>query len=149
PLLVSASGAPSMASRSATAQPAAWTGQPVRQRNLWADAARRLLRNRLAVFGLAVGGLLVFLAIFGPMLAPSGYNEQHLVKSEVNQPPSLSHPFGTDDFGRDVFSRILYGARTALAVGLVVQGIELLLGATVGALAGYYGGKLDALLMRV
>lgn len=127
----------------------AWAVTRVRQRSLWVDAGRRLMRNRLAVVGLMIVGLLVFLAVFGRVLAPRGYNEQRLVRAEVNQAPSLSHPFGTDDFGRDVFSRILFGARTALAVGLVVQGIELVIGLSIGAAAAYYGGWLDTLLMRI
>jgi ABC-type dipeptide/oligopeptide/nickel transport system permease subunit len=117
--------------------------------SLWTDAFKRLRRNRMAMVGLGIIAALVFVAFFGPSLAPYGYNEQRLVRSEVNQPPGWLHLLGTDDFGRDVFSRILYGARTALSVGVIIVGIDLLVGVTVGALAGYCGGWIDNLFMRL
>jgi len=117
--------------------------------SLWSDAFDRLRRNKMAMLGLAVILLLVVLAMAGPALAPYGYNEQRLIAGEVNRGPGWAHLLGTDDFGRDVFSRILYGARTALAVGVIVVGIELVIGLTVGSLAGYYGAWHDALFMRL
>jgi ABC-type dipeptide/oligopeptide/nickel transport system permease subunit len=125
--------------------------QPVARASvsLWTDAFRRLLRNRMAMVGLGIIAALVIVAFFGPSLAPYGYNEQRLVVGEVNRPPGWPHVLGTDDFGRDVFSRILYGARTALSVGVIIVGIDLLVGVTVGALAGYFGGWVDNLFMRL
>jgi ABC-type dipeptide/oligopeptide/nickel transport system permease subunit len=125
--------------------------QPVAKASasLWTDAFRRLVRNRMAMFGLGIILSLVVLALFGPSLAPYGYNEQRLVIGEVNQSPGWPHVLGTDDFGRDVFSRILYGARTALSVGVIIVGIDLLVGVSVGALAGYFGGWVDNLFMRL
>ena len=101
------------------------------------------------MLGLAVILVLIFLAIAGPAVAPYGYNEQRLIAGEVSRGPEWAHILGTDDLGRDVFSRILYGARTALAVGVIVVGIELVIGLSVGALAGYFGGWLDGLFMRL
>jgi peptide/nickel transport system permease protein len=99
--------------------------------------------------GLAILLLLVFLALFGRALAPYGYNDQRLEAGQVNRPPGWPHLLGTDGLGRDVLSRLLYGARTALGIGLLVVGADLLLGLTIGALAGYRGGWLDDLLMRL
>ena len=117
--------------------------------SLWTDAFKRLVRNRMAMLGLGIIVALVVIALFGPTFAPYGYNEQRLVLSEVNQPPGLAHLLGTDDFGRDVFSRILYGARTALSVGVIIVGIDLVVGVTIGAVAGYFGGWIDNLFMRL
>ena len=131
------------------AEPRAEPAAPQRSVSLWSDAFDRLRRNRMAMFGLLVILLLVCVAIAGPALAPYGYNEQRLVAGEVNRGPGWPHLLGTDDFGRDVFSRILYGARTALAVGVIVVGIELVIGLSVGSLAGYFGGWVDGLFMRL
>lgn len=119
---------------------------PVRQ---WRDTWRRFRRHRLALAGLGILLLLAVLALFGRALAPYGYNDQHLEVGRINQAPGWGHLLGTDGLGRDVFSRLLYGSRTALAVGLIVVGVDLALGATIGALAGYGGGWLDDVLMRV
>ena len=108
-----------------------------------------LLRNRLALFGLVVLALLVVAALFGDALAPYDPSRRagDLVADRL-QPPSLAHPFGTDELGRDVFSRVLVGARVSLQVGFVAVGISLVAGVTLGLLAGFYRGRLDDLVMR-
>ncbi|MBP1858274.1 ABC transporter permease [Rhizobium herbae] len=113
--------------------------------SLWRDAWHRLRRNRLAVFGLAVAVILAFTALFGPYLTPYDFLSQDL--NSRNLAPSLSHLFGTDDLGRDVFSRVIYGTRTAFLVAIVVTFIAVLIGVTLGALAGFFGGWLDRIVM--
>jgi oligopeptide transport system permease protein len=105
-----------------------------------------LLRNRLAVAGLVVLLTITLLAILAPIIAPFDPAEQDL--HETFEPPSWTHPMGTDNLGRDWFSRLLYGARVALAVGFVSQLIILAIGLPIGLLAGYRGGATDSLLMR-
>lgn len=113
--------------------------------SLWRDAWHRLRRNRLAVFGLAVVVILAFTAVFGPYLTPYDFLSQDL--NARNLAPSLSHFFGTDDLGRDVFSRVIYGTRTAFLVAIVVTFIAVVIGVTLGALAGFFGGWLDRIVM--
>ena len=118
-----------------------------RPSSLWRDAWRRLRRNRLAVAGLGILMLLVLVAAFGPWLTPYDFLSQNL--DARNLPPSLAHPFGTDDLGRDVMSRVIYGARTAFLVAVLVTAVALAIGVVLGALAGFYGGRLDKGLMWV
>ncbi len=113
--------------------------------SLWRDAWSRLKRNRLAVFGLAIVVLLAFTALFGPMLTPYDYLSQSL--EARNLAPSLTNLFGTDDLGRDVFSRVVYGTRTAFLVAVVVTAIAVLIGVTLGAIAGFFGGAWDKGIM--
>lgn len=107
---------------------------------------KRLLKNRLAAVGgvLLLGFLLV--AIAAPLAAPRDPFDQNLY--ERLQPPSLAHPFGTDDFGRDVLSRVIYGARISLRIGVAAVLIALVLGVPIGLVSGYRGGALDQVLMR-
>lgn len=107
----------------------------------------RLQRNRLAMAGGIIVLLLLLLSIFAPVLAPQNPNE--INAWQVLSPPSWQHWFGTDELGRDVFSRVLFGARISLKVGLVAIGIAVLLGSVVGLVAGYYGGWVDTVLMRL
>lgn len=118
-----------------------------KQRSLWGDALRRLLRNRLSVVGLMITLLLIFVAIFGPALAPYAYTEQDLM--QVAQMPSRAHWLGTDEIGRDLFSRVLYGARTATLVSFFSTSVSLLIGLILGALAGYGGRWADMLVGRL
>ena len=113
---------------------------------LWGDAFIRLRRNRLAV----IGGILVLLialaAIFVPIFSPYGFAQQNL--DALREGPSWSHFFGTDELGRDVFTRLFAGARTSLMVGIFVQVIVLFIGLPIGAVAAYAGGRTDNLIMR-
>lgn len=125
-----------------------------RSSGLWGDAFGRLLKNRLAIVGLFLVALLLFAGIFGPLIAPWPYQVQDLqaVFANGNRPlPPLSpnHILGTDQLGRDLLSRLLDGARISVSVAFVVQIVILVVGVPVGALAGWFGGRLDNLLMRL
>jgi len=115
--------------------------------SLWQDAWVRLRRNRLAVFGLVVMVVLILLALLTPWVAPYAYDAQNLDLGAT--PPSAAHWLGTDVFGRDLLTQILYGGRISLAVGFVATAVALLIGVTWGAIAGYAGGKVDAVMMRL
>ncbi len=106
----------------------------------------RLRRNRLAVFGLFIMLLLVVVAVFAPWIAPYDYAAQNL--SDAFEPPSAKYWLGTDDFGRDILSRLIYGARISLQVGLFAVWLSMCVGGVLGAIAGYYGGKVDDIIMR-
>lgn len=110
-------------------------------------ALRRFRRNRAAVVGLALVLLLVAVAIFAPLLAPYAPDTQNL-RARL-RPPSAEHWFGTDEFGRDILSRVIYGARISLFTGLVPVFAAALVGTAVGLVAGFYRGRLDAVLMRI
>ncbi len=127
-------------------RPAAADQVHVRHRSLLGDAARRFARNRLALVGLGIVSTLVFVAIFADWLAPFPYDRADL--TAVLQFPSRTHWMGTDDVGRDVFSRILYGARISLLVGLSVTAIALLVGIPLGLASGLLGGGVDWAIMR-
>ncbi|MFN2383558.1 MAG: ABC transporter permease [Gemmatimonadota bacterium] len=111
------------------------------------DLWHELRRNRLALAGLGVIALLVVVGVAGPWLAPYDPLAQDLAASL--QGPSWAHWFGTDSFGRDILSRVLYGARVSLLVGVVSQAIAFALGVALGVTSGYYGGKTDAVVMRL
>jgi peptide/nickel transport system permease protein len=115
-------------------------------RSRWRETVSVLLANRLAAVGTVVLLLLFLVALLAPTLIPYGVNEQDL--GSRLQPPSGAHWFGTDDLGRDVFSRVLVGTRVSLQVGLVSVGISLVAGTFIGLLSGYRGGWLDTVLMR-
>jgi oligopeptide transport system permease protein len=118
-------------------------------RSLWQDALRRLLRNRAAVAALLVLGLIVLLALLAPWLSPHPYDEVYWDRIAVPPDPANAHWFGTDGNGRDLFVRTLYGARVSLAVGLVATLVSLAIGVGWGAIAGYLGGRVDAVMMRI
>ncbi|MGC4892894.1 ABC transporter permease [Micromonospora sp. DT31] len=105
-----------------------------------------LRRDPLAVGGTIVLALLIVVGVAGPWLAPAGVNDVDV--DQMLRPPSGAHPFGTDELGRDVLSRVLVAARVSLQVGAVSVGIALVAGVTLGLFAGYYGGWLDSVLMR-
>jgi peptide/nickel transport system permease protein len=123
------------------------TAVPRASRGLWGDALRRLLRNGPALIGLAIIIVFVAVAILAPLIAP--YDTLEQIRGQTYKPPSLEHLMGTDKQSRDVFSRILFGARISLFVGVVSVLMGLAMGGTVGAIAGAFGGKVDAVLMRV
>lgn len=106
----------------------------------------RLAAKPFAIAGLAVIAFMFLVSLLAPLIAP--YDPAELDLYHVLSPPSLQHPFGTDDLGRDVLSRVIYGTRISLKVGFVSVGIAVTIGSIVGLLAGYYGGWVDALLMR-
>ena len=113
----------------------------------WQDVRRRLFRDPLAVFGLIVIVMVLVLAVFGPMVSPYEYDAQDFMVS--NEPPSWSHWFGTDMFGRDIFVRVLYGARISLAVGILASVINLFIGVIYGGISGFTGGRTDNLMMSI
>ncbi|MCB1704242.1 MAG: ABC transporter permease [Halioglobus sp.] len=115
--------------------------------SLWRDAWLRLRRNRLAVCGLAVLAFFILVALLTPWIAPYGYAQQQLAVGAT--PPSAAHWLGTDIFGRDLLTQIMYGGRVSLAVGFIATAVALLIGVTWGAVAGYAGGKVDAVMMRL
>ena len=116
-------------------------------RSLWGDALRRLLKNRLSMMGLFVFCLLLFLAAFGPMLAPYGYMVQDL--GHVRELPSSAHWLGTDELGRDFLSRVLWGARTAVFVAFLGSSMSLVLGVILGASSAYLGGWVEFSVSRL
>ena len=110
------------------------------------DAWRRLKKNKAAMFGLVVLGVLIVLSILGPWITPYSYSEQNLELGP--SAPSPAHWLGSDLFGRDLLTRILYGSRISLAVGFIASFVALIIGVSWGALAGYLGGRIDVLMMR-
>ena len=114
---------------------------------LWSDASRRLFANKAAVAGGLVLLIFILLAIFAPWIAPHSYSYQNLELGA--SPPSSDFLLGTDTLGRDLFSRILYGARVSLMVGFVATGVALIIGVSWGIIAGYFGGKIDSVMMRI
>ena len=132
--------------------------QGVKGRSLWVDARRRLFRNKAALVSMVLLGIITLMAVFAPLLSPYAYDFQDY--SVVSCGPDWwheasivchaggSHWFGTDSLGRDLFVRTLYGARISLAVGLVASIVSLLIGVIYGATAGFFGGRVDELMMR-
>jgi oligopeptide transport system permease protein len=120
--------------------------EPVRTSTLWRDAFRRLIRNRLAVAGGLVVIVLCLLAIFADLIAPYSYTKTNF--GRLNESPSRDYPLGTDQLGRDMLSRMIYGARVSMLVGLGAQVIVVLIGVPIGALSGYVGGRVDLFLTR-
>jgi peptide/nickel transport system permease protein len=106
----------------------------------------RLKKSRLAMFGLFVVILFVLIAVFADLIAPYGYAKQHLM--DAFQGPSSKYLLGTDEFGRDILSRLIYGARISLQVGIIAVGFALVIGGSLGAVSGYYGKRIDNTIMR-
>lgn len=111
------------------------------------EAWIRLKRNRLAVAGMIILIVLILLAIFADVIAPYGYDEQNL--NETLLKPSSAHLFGTDNYGRDIFSRVIYGTRISFPIGLICTIVAYCIGGFFGSLAAFYGGKVDMIIMRV
>ncbi|MGN1097322.1 MAG: ABC transporter permease [Clostridia bacterium] len=114
-----------------------------RLKSMW-DTFRK---NKAALFGLFVIVLLVVIAIIGPYITPYDPNKQ--IMADANQTPSAAHWFGTDNLGRDIFSRIIVGTRVSLFVGMAAVAFSLVIGTVLGSIAGYFGGKVDAVIMRI
>ena len=119
----------------------------VQSKTYFQDAWAHVKKNKLALVSLCFLLVMVALAILVPLLSPYTYDGQDLTLR--NDPPSLSHPLGTDKFGRDIFVRLMYGARISLSVGFAAAFINLFLGVVYGGVCGYFGGKLDMVLMRI
>jgi len=114
--------------------------------SLYKDAWRRLKRNKLAMLGLAIVIFLILIAVFAHFISP--YDPISRIKEESSLSPSRIHLFGTDLLGRDIFSRVIYGSRISIEVGIVAVGISVVIGLFFGALAGYFGNVSDAIIMR-
>ncbi|MBN2118222.1 MAG: ABC transporter permease [Anaerolineales bacterium] len=113
---------------------------------------RRLFRNKLAIVGLAIIGTVVLTAIFAPVLAKQTPDKNGIFKTylrETKIPPSLEHPMGTDDLGRDMLSLIIYGSRISIRIGFFSVGLAIIIGVILGALSGYFGGAVDNIIMRL
>ncbi|MGQ9427398.1 oligopeptide ABC transporter permease OppC [Gilvimarinus sp. F26214L] len=123
--------------------------EAIKGRSLWDDARNRLLHNRAAVVAMGVLGVILLLVLFGPALSPWSYDYPDW--DHIQQAPSLEtkHYFGTDGIGRDLFVRTLEGGRISLMVGVVATLVSLLFGVTYGATAGYIGGRVDNVMMRI
>ena len=115
----------------------------------WRDAWRRLKQNRAAMVGLALIIVLFLAATIGPLCSPYSYSDQNLTPQGINQSPSWQHWFGTDNLGRDLFVRVLFGARISLSVGIFASLIIMVIGVLYGGIAGYLGGKADNVMMRI
>ncbi len=126
--------------------PSLETPQYGASRRQWIDALHRLASHKLALAGSIIILLMIVVALFAPLIAPFDPTEQNT--AATLQPPSISHLMGTDTLGRDTFSRLVYGARISLAVGIFTQFIILLIGVPIGAIAGLSGGRVDNILMR-
>jgi len=121
--------------------------RPPRQRSLWADSLGRLTKNPGALVGAACLTLLVLAAILAPYLTSA--DPYVVAPRERLKPPGAEYWFGTDTFGRDIFTRVVYGSRISLQVGIISVGIALVVGVTLGLIAGYNGGFIDGLVMRM
>src|SRR5689334_17957722 len=142
-----ASSTPASGTELAAVAVAVPSGAPrIRSSSLWRGGVRRLRRNRLAVAGGVVIAVLCFVAIFADFLAPLPYTKSNF--GRLNEGPSREYPLGTDQLGRDLLSRMIYGARVSMLVGLGAQVIVVLLGVPIGALSGYVGGRTDMFLTR-
>ncbi|MDB4076905.1 ABC transporter permease [Porticoccaceae bacterium] len=115
--------------------------------SLWRDAWIKLCKNYLALLGLAIILLLCLMSLLTPWIAPYGYEEQNLLLGAT--PPSAAHWLGTDIFGRDMLTRIMYGGRVSLTVGFIATAVALVIGVLWGAIAGFVGGRVDAVMMRI
>ena len=120
-----------------------------KKRSQWAEIWRRLKQNKMAMFGLVIISIIVLSAVFADFIAD--YNDV-VIKQNLGdrlQGPSMKYWLGTDEFGRDIFARMIHGARVSLKVGVLAVGIAVVIGGSLGAIAGYYGGKLDNIIMRI
>lgn len=122
-------------------------GKPEKGKSLWSDAWKRLKRNRGAYFSLYFIIFVCLVAIFAPWIAPYSFEAQNIDRALL--PPNSVNWFGTDSLGRDMFSRVIYGARMSMAVGIFTAIFSLIVGGIYGAISGWVGGWIDAILMRI
>ncbi len=111
------------------------------------DAWRRLKKNKLAMIGLYTILLIMLIALAGPWISSASYSDQDLLRT--NQSPSAEHWFGTDNLGRDLFIRVLYGARISLSIGIVASFLNLTIGVIYGGISGFFGGRVDKIMMNI
>lgn len=123
-----------------------WT-ERLRDSQSYRTARRIFAKNRLAQVGLLITLAVIFSAAFAPFIAPYNPTEQNIAEAQL-EGPSLDHPMGTDQFGRDILSRVIYGARISLEVGIIAVSFALLAGVPLGLIAGYYKGYVDEVIMR-
>ena len=123
------------------------SGDDIRASTLYRDAWKRLKKNKLAIASFILLVIIALIALFAPLIAPSDPYQQDL--SRLNEGPSADHWFGTDDVGRDIFSRVLYGSRVSMLVGVVCEAICVPIAVILGSLAGYFGGWVDAVISRI
>lgn len=119
-----------------------------KKKSMWVEVIARITKNRMAMVGLFIMTIIILLAIFADFIAPY---EEIVIKQNLPlrlKGPSAEHWLGLDEFGRDIFARIIHGARVSLQVGVVAVGISVFIGGFLGAIAGYYGGKIDNIIMR-
>jgi oligopeptide transport system permease protein len=121
--------------------------EEVAGRSFWQDAAARLLRNRAAVVSLVLLGVITLLALLAPWISAHPFDEVYW--DDIRVPPSPNHWFGTDNNGRDLFVRTLYGGQVSLLVGIAATSVSLAIGVAYGAIAGYFGGRIDGVMMRL
>ena len=115
--------------------------------SFYGDSFKRLKKNKMAMFCAAILVIIILVAIFAPFLAP--YDPTYQDYAAVLSGPNAAHPFGTDEYGRDILSRIIYGSRVSISIGIVAQVVASIVGVTLGAIAGYYGGKIDSVISRI
>ena len=115
--------------------------------SFYGDSFKQLKKNKIAMFCAGIIIILILIAIFAPLIAP--YDPTYQDYSAVLAEPSMAHPFGTDEYGRDILSRIIYGSRVSISIGIVAQVVASLVGVTLGSIAGYYGGKIDSVISRI
>jgi ABC-type dipeptide/oligopeptide/nickel transport system permease subunit len=130
------------------------TAKSARSRTLWGDALRRLLKNKLAVISFFWIVIVALAALTADLWVPQTLGDPMFFDTTMTAKlsrlaPSLSHPFGTDQFGRDILARIIYGARISLAVGIIATVISVVVGLVLGSLSAYFGGVLDSIIMRL
>ncbi|MCC5466367.1 ABC transporter permease [Pelosinus baikalensis] len=113
----------------------------------WQDAWMRLQKNKMAMAGLYIVVFVILIAAIGPVLSQASYSDQDL--SQANQSPSIEHWFGTDNLGRDLFIRVLYGARISMSIGIVASLLNFTVGVLYGGIAGFSGGKVDRYMMNI
>ncbi len=116
----------------------------------WKKAWYRFKKSKLSMIGLSIVLIIILAAVFAPVIAPYSEDVGSVVKfDQAHMPPSADHWFGTDEVGRDIFSRILYGARLSLTLGFTVMIIAIVIGVPLGLIAGYFGGKVNSIIMRI
>lgn len=118
-----------------------------KSQSYWASAIRKFRKDKLAMAGFVIVVVMTVLAVFAPVFSPYTYDQQDY--TAILQGPSAAHWFGTDNFGRDVFVRTMYGARISLTIGFVVAAVNMVIGVLYGSIAGYFGGRVDMIMMRI